>query len=94
MTIENRGPQLQAVAISLLVLSVISFAQRAFVRSYMVKAFGIDDWLMLGAMIAFIFFVTCVNAGIHYGTGRHMKDLSTSDQEKALMVSSVTQVWP
>lgn len=88
MTIENRGPQLQAAAIGLLALSLLAFVQRAFVRAYMVKAFGVDDWLMLGAMIAFIFFVTCVLSGIHYGTGRHMRDLSTSDQDMALMVSA------
>lgn len=88
MTTEDRGPQLRGVAIGLLTFAVLSFAQRAFVRTCMVKAFGIDDWLMLGAMIAFVFFVTCVIAGTHFGTGRHMKDLSTYDQQTAMMVSS------
>lgn len=88
MTIEDRGPRLQSVAIGLLTVAVISFAQRAFVRTFMVKAFGLDDWLMFGAMISFVSFVGCILAGIRYGTGRHMKDLSTTDQETALMVSS------
>lgn len=79
------------MAISLLTLAAVSFIQRAFVRSCMVKAFGIDDWLMLGAMISYIFFMVCVLAGIHYGTGRHQSDLSTYDREMALEVSFETE---
>lgn len=94
MTIPNRGPQLQAAAIGLLVLAVLSFAQRAYVRTFMVKAFGMDDWLMSGAMISYIFFATCVLAGIHYGTGRHMADLSDHDQQMALEVSFGEQTQP
>lgn len=92
MTTEDRGPQLRGVAIGMLVFAIVSFSQRAFVRTYMVKAFGIDDWLMLGAMIAFIFFVTCVVAGTIFGTGRHMAELPLHDQQTAMMVSSDRQI--
>lgn len=56
-------------------------------RARMVRAFGVDDWFMLLATIMFILFVTCVNVGVHYGTGRHYADLALSDFENAMQVS-------
>lgn len=43
---------------------------------------------MLLATIMFILFVTCVNVGVHYGTGRHYADLEQADFENAMQVSS------
>lgn len=86
--IENRGPVLSAVSIFLVTMAVISFTLRAYVRARMVRAFGVDDWFMLLATIMFILFVTCVNIGVHYGTGRHYADLSLPDFENAMQVST------
>lgn len=86
--IENRGPVLSAVAIFLVTMATVSFTLRAYVRARMVRAFGVDDWFMLLATIMFILFVTCVNVGVHYGTGRHYADLELADFENAMQVSS------
>ena len=86
--IENRGPVLSAVSIFFVSMAVVSFTLRAYVRTRMVRAFGVDDWFMLLATIMFILFVTCVNIGVHYGTGRHYVDLSRSDFENAMQVST------
>lgn len=87
MAIENRGPALSAVAIFLVTMATTSFVLRAYVRAFMVRAFGVDDWFMLLATITFILFVTCVNVGVHYGTGRHYADLERSDFQNAMQVS-------
>ncbi|KAL6408455.1 hypothetical protein AUP68_08312 [Ilyonectria robusta] len=46
-TIEDRGPQLLAVNVTFLTAALISIILRCYVRWFMVKAFGKDDWLML-----------------------------------------------
>ncbi|KKY39707.1 putative integral membrane protein [Diaporthe ampelina] len=91
--IENRGPVLSAVSIFFVSMAVVSFTLRAYVRTRMVRAFGVDDWFMLLATIMFILFVTCVNIGVHYGTGRHYVDLSQSDFENAMQFWYYCYIW-
>lgn len=52
MGIPNRGPELQAVCYTLLVSSVIAVALRIYVRTRMVKNFGLDDWTMCAALVS------------------------------------------
>lgn len=49
--IENRGPTLQAVAVSLLVAATISILLRCYVRIFLIKNFGVDDYFMVVAMV-------------------------------------------
>lgn len=42
----TRGPELLAVDIVFVCLAIIANALRCYVRIKMVKAFGLDDWLM------------------------------------------------
>lgn len=51
MVVENRGPQLIGVNVLFLTLAVIATTLRCYVRIKMVKAFGLDDWLMVGAAV-------------------------------------------
>ncbi|KAI0132357.1 hypothetical protein BJ170DRAFT_245328 [Xylariales sp. AK1849] len=91
--IPNRGPQLQAVCITLLVTALITTCLRCFTRLHLIKAFGLDDWLMVFACISYILFVTCAITGIHYGTGRHAVDLSTADFQEAMKYWWFCYVW-
>ncbi|PSR76754.1 hypothetical protein BD289DRAFT_456899 [Coniella lustricola] len=77
---QDRGPQLQAVAILFLLMAIVSYALRTFVRLFMTRSFGMDDWLMTAATTTFVLYVTCVLGGVRYGTGQHQEDL-TSDEE-------------
>ncbi|KAI6083852.1 hypothetical protein F4821DRAFT_183194 [Hypoxylon rubiginosum] len=81
--IENRGPQLLAVDYTFLLIAVITFAMRCYVRIFMVKNFGRDDWAMLGATIIFILYCSCSISGIHFGTGHHKVDLSDENYAQA-----------
>jgi hypothetical protein len=49
--ISHRGSQLAAVNITGLTLAVIVTSLRCYVRGRMLKAFGVDDWLMLAATV-------------------------------------------
>ncbi|KAJ0165375.1 hypothetical protein CTA2_11473 [Colletotrichum tanaceti] len=91
--IENRGPQLVAVGITLVTAAVIATVLRCYVRLFLVKNFGVDDWCMLGAIAGFILFVSCALTGVHYGTGRHRKNLGDEDWESAMMYWWYCYLW-
>jgi len=51
MAIENRGPQVEAVAITFLILSWIAVGVRCYVKLFMTKLFRIDDWLAVISLV-------------------------------------------
>jgi hypothetical protein len=51
MAIEDRGPQVEAAAITFLVLSWIMVCLRCYVKLYMIKLFGINDWLAVLSLV-------------------------------------------
>jgi hypothetical protein len=46
MSIPNRGPELLGVNNSFIITAFLAYSLRCFVRVKMVKAFGLDDYLM------------------------------------------------
>ena len=52
MAIPNRGAELKGVNIAFLSAAVIANVLRCYVRIRMVKAFGIDDYLMVGSTVS------------------------------------------
>ncbi|TPX18570.1 uncharacterized protein E0L32_002427 [Thyridium curvatum] len=84
MAMEDRGPELAAVCWTFVTTAFVATALRCYVRTRIVKRFGLDDWTMLAALVSFIIFIACTLCGIHYGTGRHFWDLEEQDIEMAL----------
>ncbi|UPK91751.1 hypothetical protein LCI18_002686 [Fusarium solani-melongenae] len=91
--IENRGPELMAVNITFLTAALISMILRAYVRSVMVKAFGIDDWLMVLGTVFFTLYASFSMTGVTYGTGRHHKDLELVQIQTAKMCWWFCYLW-
>lgn len=52
MAIPDRGPELIGVNISFLATAIIANVLRCIVRVKMVKAFGVDDWLMVASTVS------------------------------------------
>jgi hypothetical protein len=52
MAIPNRGPELVGVNIAFLTTAITANALRCIVRVKMVKAFGVDDWLMVASTVS------------------------------------------
>lgn len=50
-SIPNRGPELLAIDAVFMSLAIVANALRCYVRISMVKAFGLDDWLMSTATV-------------------------------------------
>ena len=102
MAIQDRGPQVEAVAITFLILSWIAVSLRCYVKFYMLKLFKIDDWFAVLSLVwlvhfrnwikltarwvSFTFFCTVVLAGEKMGTGRHIQDIPKEDFSVAMMV--------
>ncbi|UKZ61293.1 uncharacterized protein TrAtP1_002559 [Trichoderma atroviride] len=93
MGVPNRGPQLIAVVAVLLAFSLTAIILRCYVRISLVKAFGVDDYLMVFAMMTFIAFCSVCLTGVHYGTGRHYWDLQEHDIQEALMYWYFCYIW-
>ncbi|KAL7958057.1 hypothetical protein V8C34DRAFT_284176 [Trichoderma compactum] len=91
--VPNRGPQLIAVIVVLLVFSLTSIVLRCYVRISLMKAFGVDDYLMIFAMISFVLFCAVAATGVHYGTGRHYWDLQPEDISEALKYWYFCYIW-
>jgi hypothetical protein len=51
MAIENRGPQVAAVAIIFLTLSWVAVGLRCYVKLFMTRLFRIDDWLAVLSLV-------------------------------------------
>ncbi|KAL6705466.1 hypothetical protein ACN47E_006731 [Coniothyrium glycines] len=82
--VENRGPELRGVVAWMVSMAFVATVLRLYVRLRLVKAFGWDDGWMTLAMLFHIMFATCSISGVHYGTGRHFKDLEPVNIMKAL----------
>ncbi|KAF2083835.1 hypothetical protein K490DRAFT_76255 [Saccharata proteae CBS 121410] len=81
---EDRGPQVLAVAVFFFALTWLAVGLRVYVRAILIKSWGTDDWAMALALAMFTCYLCCQIGGVHYGTGRHNADLSQHDMETAL----------
>jgi hypothetical protein len=51
MAIESRGPQIEAIAYTFVVISTIATVLRVYCRGWVIRAFGADDWLAVIAQV-------------------------------------------
>ena len=51
MAIEDRGPQVEATAITFLTLAWITVCLRCYVKLYMIQMFRINDWLAVLTLV-------------------------------------------
>jgi len=81
---DDRSHEVLAVAILFFVISWVTVGLRVYVRAGMLKTFGVDDWAMVATLLLFTAYLVCQIGGVHYGTGRHAKDLEPDNVRKAL----------
>ncbi|KAL4881786.1 hypothetical protein BJY04DRAFT_227572 [Aspergillus karnatakaensis] len=78
--VANRGWILYAVSWPLFGLSVIVTTLRFYVRIRILRSLGWDDAFILLALMCAIVNTVLVTLSVQSGTGRHMEDLSHSQQ--------------
>ncbi|CAK7235048.1 hypothetical protein SBRCBS47491_009157 [Sporothrix bragantina] len=85
MAVDDRGPQLAAVLISFLVLSIVSTILRCYSMGVILKRFYIEDWL---AVITICFYCVYTAAGlvsVHYGVGQHVVNVTPENRVNAVL---------
>ncbi|EXK25056.1 hypothetical protein FOMG_18261 [Fusarium oxysporum f. sp. melonis 26406] len=86
MAVESRTTQIAAIGYTFVILSSIATLFRVYCRAFVIKAFAADDWLAVIAQFMFIVFISYEITGVHYGTGRHFKDISPENIPKAMQM--------
>lgn len=61
--IENRGGELLGVDIFFVILAILTTLLRGYVKIFMVKAWGKEDWFMLAATVGDL---DCLRTGITF----------------------------
>lgn len=72
---SGRGPELIAVYAFFCTLATITFALRVYVRSRLVKDFGLDDWTAALGWLLFNLYSGFAIAAAWHGTGQHANAL-------------------
>lgn len=70
-TPSGRGPQVIAVFAFFMSISTVTFVLRVYVRTRIVKAFGLDDWFAALGWLFFVIHGGFAIAGAYHGTGQH-----------------------
>ncbi|KAL1640389.1 hypothetical protein SLS58_007062 [Diplodia intermedia] len=81
---EDRSQQVLAIGTTFFILAWIVVMLRVYVRAYMIKSWGVDDWVMMLALACFTIYLVCQLGGVYYGSGRLDKNLHPADMRKAL----------
>ncbi|CAI6336745.1 unnamed protein product [Periconia digitata] len=81
---DDRSSQVLGVAITFLILCWITVSLRCYVRMFMVKAFGADDYVMVATLFFFTAYLSCqIGGGVH-GTGKKRYLMTDESAEQAL----------
>ncbi|RDW77606.1 hypothetical protein BP6252_05659 [Coleophoma cylindrospora] len=75
MAVDSLAVALFGVAGTFLLLAIVTVALRIYVRLAIVKAIGIDDFLMIAALIFYILDEGFIFHGIYLGSGKGLLDL-------------------
>jgi len=93
MQTPNLGPQLDAVVLLFLILSWITVLLRCYVRIRIIKSFSVDDYLILITLVLFTTYAGMVFGGVHWGSGRHMEDLTLRQIENAMKLWYICELF-
>ncbi|KAL4997378.1 hypothetical protein BDV10DRAFT_169538 [Aspergillus recurvatus] len=74
----------RTVAAVFLCIATIAVALRCYVRGWLIKGFGWDDWAMVVAMGFYVMFCACMIGGTIYGTGHRFAVLEPQNRVTAM----------
>ncbi|KAL2193357.1 hypothetical protein P885DRAFT_45409 [Corynascus similis CBS 632.67] len=89
---ENRGPEILAVCGSLVGFSLVIVLLRLYVRAKMVRHVGVDDWIIVAAMMVMFVEMMVIIPEVQLGAGRHVQYIKPPENvTKGLHLNFVTQ---
>jgi hypothetical protein len=98
---EDRGSEIAAVSIAFVVTTWLFVSMRVYIRGWMIKALGMDDWLMVITLVGSyndgmymakfakaLFTINNVSVliGVSHGTGKHETSMTIKQRTAALKV--------
>ncbi|KAF2994003.1 hypothetical protein E8E13_002492 [Curvularia kusanoi] len=81
---QDRGNQIFGVALTFLILCWITVGLRCYVRTVLVKGFGLDDKMMVVTLLFFTAYLSCQMGGAIHGSGQKRENLTDEQAEIAL----------
>ncbi|KAI5468168.1 hypothetical protein BGZ63DRAFT_346594 [Mariannaea sp. PMI_226] len=90
---EDRSRQMFVLNIIFIIVTTITVSLRIYCRGWIVKSFGIDDYLMVVTWLSFTAYLISQQVGLSYGTGKSRDLLSDSDNRNALLTWYVCELF-
>ncbi|KAF7535411.1 hypothetical protein G7054_g5385 [Neopestalotiopsis clavispora] len=90
---RDRSPNLMIMDVLFITLATISCLLRCYTRVFVVRAFGIDDWLMLVAVGFYVLYIASGLISAEHGGGRHQDTLSDADLSVAMRNWWLCYLW-
>ncbi|KAI5782611.1 hypothetical protein EDC01DRAFT_220039 [Geopyxis carbonaria] len=89
---ETKGISLLVIGIILITIAFIVVLMRLYVRWHILHNVGVDDWLMVLALIPAIGLTTSTLIGTRYGWGKHIWDIEPGNSSSSLQISWISQL--
>lgn len=71
------GPALNVIAILFLLIAYLFVFLRIYVRAYLLRSFGVDDWLMVVCLLPALALAITAYMSTSYGWVRHLTSIMT-----------------
>ncbi|KAI5863698.1 hypothetical protein GGS23DRAFT_565004 [Durotheca rogersii] len=88
---ESQGPRILGAVLSLTSAALVVVCARFYVRMRMVRMVGVDDYIILVAMILSLVGMSIVIVQVHYGAGRHAAYLDPEVNRFGLKLNFISQ---
>ncbi|KAI1456264.1 hypothetical protein F4805DRAFT_476029 [Annulohypoxylon moriforme] len=88
---ESRGPNILGAGISTTSVALIAVCLRVYVRTFMIRSFGADDYVIILAILLSLAGIGIVIAEVQYGMGRHSVYLDPEMIRVGLKLNFISQ---
>ncbi|GIJ88086.1 hypothetical protein Asppvi_007002 [Aspergillus pseudoviridinutans] len=82
-TVPNRGFTLWIWSVVMVIVAGFFVLGRFAIRCHN-RRIGTDDWVILASLISSVLLTVTECSAVHYGYGKHLKDIALDDRVKAL----------
>ncbi|KAF5020469.1 hypothetical protein F66182_7508 [Fusarium sp. NRRL 66182] len=89
---ESRSPVIRSVTWLSVILPFIFVSLRVYTRLFVRKVFGLDDWVIVFALILLIIYGAIIEAAVEKGLGRHLEWVVANVPQNAVPIALLGQV--
>ncbi|RSL72144.1 hypothetical protein CEP53_001194 [Fusarium sp. AF-6] len=89
---DTRGPIIRSVTWLSVIVPIILVGLRAYTRLFLRKVFGLDDWVIVFALILLICYGAIIEAAVQKGLGHHLQWVLTNIPQNAVSIALLGQI--